>query len=129
MFDTIVLATDDAPSGTQAARCAAELARRHGSKIVVLHVSDSAMAPDRIRDQVEELREAGVSTRLAVIGNDGHPAAAVTDFVTALKADVVITGTSRSTAGGDASAVSRIVHRIVETSPCAVLAVPLATEE
>jgi len=59
-----------------------------------------------------------------LIGDGGQPAAAVADFATALKADVVVTGISNDTAGRGCSVVGRIVQRILALSPCPVLAVP-----
>lgn len=124
MFETIVLATDGRSGGSDAVRYAAELASRHGSQLVVVHVADTTTTPDEIRGQVEQLRRAGVPTRLVLIGDGGQPAAAVADFATALKADVVVTGISNDTAGRGCSVVGRIVQRILALSPCPVLAVP-----
>jgi nucleotide-binding universal stress UspA family protein len=124
VFETIVLATDGEPGAAEALCTAIALARRYRSRMVVLYVSRSAAAPRSVRDQVDQLREAQIPTRLAVVSAAGEEASAITDVAAALHADVVITGTGNSATAGDPSFVGRVAQRVLALSRCPVLAVP-----
>lgn len=124
MFKTVLLATDGAPDGDNAVRNTIELARVHRSRVTVVHVSDSAVTPEDVHDQVEQLRSAGIPTRLAVIGDAAHPAAAIAAFATALGADIVITATGNGEPNDGPSLVGRVAQRIPAMVSCPVLAVP-----
>lgn len=128
MFETILLTTDGDPNGNEAVETAVELARHHRSHVVVLHVSHSAVTPEPVRAQVEQLRRVGIPARLAVVGDGDQAASAITDYAAALNADVVITATGNGGMAGGSSLVGHVAQRILALSPCPVLAVPADCE-
>lgn len=63
MFDRILLALEDSPSGEMAALFAGALARRTGASVHVLHVDDRLVvdgAEDLVTRAVHELADSGV---------------------------------------------------------------------
>ena len=124
MFSTILLATDGSPGAHAAVLSAAALAQQNGSRIIVVHATGAEDTPQGVRDQVGELRRAGIPARLAVVENDEGAASAIAQMATAWKADVVVTGIRGAGSALRGAVAGGFVQRLVALSPCPVLAVP-----
>lgn len=124
VFETIVLATDGSTEAHAAVRSAAALAEQNGSRVIVVHVADPADSLSSVRDQVSELRRAGIPARLAVVEGDGQPASAIAEMARAWNADVVVSGVRGADAAPRGAAVGGVAQRLVALAPCPVLAVP-----
>jgi nucleotide-binding universal stress UspA family protein len=107
MFKTIELALDGSDASRQAIPVAAEMAKRDGAKLVVVHVEQDVagkggapvpITEDEIqadiRRQAEELSGQGIETtvvmRNTMLGGPAHVIAEVADEV---GADLIVTGT------------------------------------
>jgi len=115
MFETILLATAASSAEEAAFSCAQRLALRHGSKIVVVSVGAASSVSRRVRRQIEQLREHGLSARLAIVADGRDRALVIARLASAWRADLVLVG---------AAADPSLAQRIVETSSCPVLAFP-----
>jgi nucleotide-binding universal stress UspA family protein len=125
MFSTILLATDGSPGAHAAVLSATALAHHNGGRIIVVHAANAEdMTPQGVRDQVGELRRAGIPARLAVVGKGGGAAPAIAQMAAAWKADVVVTGIRGAGAALRGAVVGEFTQRLISLSPCPVLAVP-----
>jgi nucleotide-binding universal stress UspA family protein len=138
MFETIVWATDGSESADHAIPYVQGLARAHGSTVLVVHskemlvgraagypaLADEDELLEKIRGQVDALRDAGVDATLDVV--TGHaPGAAhrIADAARAAGADMLIVGT-RGLGPIAGIFLGSVTHRLLQISPCPVLAVP-----
>lgn len=124
MFETILLATDGSAESHAAVRSTTELARQNGSRVIVVHVADAGNSLPAVRDQVAELRRAGIPARLAVVEGDGQPASAIADLARVWSADVVVSGVRGGGSAFRSTVVGAVAQRLVALAPCPVLAVP-----
>jgi nucleotide-binding universal stress UspA family protein len=120
MFGIIMLATDGSPGANAALACAQRLALAYGSSILVVYVAADAGMTRRIRDQVSQLRDVGIRSRLAVVSGGGDGASVIARLAGAWNADVLMVG---ATGGG--RAMGRVTQRLLELAPCPVLAIPV----
>ena len=77
-----------------------------------------------VREQVVELRRAGVPARLAVVEGDDQPASVIAEMARAWNADVVVSGIRGGGSGLRDTVVGGVAQRLVALAPCPVLAVP-----
>ena len=124
MFGTIVLATDGSTEAHAAVQSVAALAAQNGSRVIVVHVADPDDSLSSVRDQVSELRSAGIPARLAVVEHDGQPASAIAEMARAWNADVVVSGVRGGGSALRGNVVGGVAHRLMALAPCPVLAVP-----
>lgn len=124
MFEIILLATDGSAESHAAVRSTTELARQNGSRVIVVHVANAGDSLPAVRDQVGELRGAGIPARLAVVEGDGQPASAIAEMAGAWKADVVVSGIRGGGSALGGTVVGGVAQRLVALAPCPVLAVP-----
>jgi len=118
MFDTILLATDASSDSEALLACAQRLAIPHRSKVVVVFVGAASSVSRRVRRQVEQLRKQGVYARLAVVADGRDKGSVIARLVTVWSADLVMVD------GGGAGGDLDLTQRIMESSPCPVLAIP-----
>ena len=126
VFETILLATDGSrPKRTLQCGQRQRWHEQNGSRVIVVHVADPADSLSSVRDQVSELRRAGIPARLAVVEGDGQPASAIAEMARAWNADVVlVSGVRGADAAPRDAAVGGVAQRLVALAPCPVLAVP-----
>jgi nucleotide-binding universal stress UspA family protein len=137
MFDTIVWATD----GSENADLALEYVKRlSGGKgrVVAVHVRelltgraggyplrvDQNELDDKIRRQIEELRETGAGADLQIAtAAAGGAAHIVADAAKDAGADVIVVGT-RGLGPVAGLLLGSVTHRLLQVAPCPVLVVP-----
>jgi len=124
MFSIILLATDGSPGAHAAVLSATALAHHNGARIIVVHAAGAEDTPQGVRDQVSELRRAGIPARLAVVENGDGAASAIAQMAAAWKVDVVVTGIRGAGSALRGAVAGRFVQRLVALFPCPVLAVP-----
>ena len=124
MFGTILLATDGSTEAHAAVHSVVALAGQNGSRVIVVHVADPDASLSSVRDQVSELRSAGIPARLAVVEHDGQPASAIAEIARAWNADVVVSGVRGGGSALRGAVVGRVAQRLMALSSCPVLAVP-----
>ncbi len=99
MFDRILLALEDSPSGEMAALFAGALARRTGASVHVLHVDDRLVvdgAEDLVTRAVHELADSGVRASGSVRASThrGVPGLIVAE-ARRRSADAIVLGSNR----------------------------------
>ncbi len=117
MFDTILVATDASANEDEVFSSVERLALRHASKVVVVVVGAASSVSCRVHERVAELRMRGVHARLAVIADGRDKVSVIAHLATAWGADLMLVG------GADGG----LTQRILESSPCPVLAVSQRT--
>jgi nucleotide-binding universal stress UspA family protein len=137
MFTTILVASDGSDSADRVAAVARSLARDGRSKVVVAHINklmamrggSFPMAADedvlqmKVRNQVADLKLAGVDAELKVQTTFGETAPALAQVAREYRADLIVTGASRH--GRLASLVMHTVgQRMPRLAPCPVLVLP-----
>jgi nucleotide-binding universal stress UspA family protein len=143
MFETIVWATDGSEVASEALPAVTDLALKHGSSIVAVHVNqrfrggrfgggplfadeDDLLA--KIADQVSDLREAGFVARLEVETTDRlNIAELLATAAQELDADLIVVGVHkhRPATGGVLGSVAKA---LVNAAHCPVLVVPVVPE-
>jgi nucleotide-binding universal stress UspA family protein len=116
----ILVAADGPGHPEEAVRVAAQIARRCGSEVILLRVSDDrSTAQPEVAAAVAELTEVmGERPVEAVVS--GTPHHAIAEFAAAEHASLVITGSrGRASVDGLGSVSERVAHE----APCSVLAV------
>ena len=127
MFETVLFPIDQSREALETAAKALELARSHGSRLVLLSVvqperpemhDHEAVAGllDQARDRFEQ---AGVTCEQ--IEREGRPAFVICDVADELNVDVIVMGTRGVNLGTDSGSTAA---RVIQLAPCPVLVVP-----
>jgi nucleotide-binding universal stress UspA family protein len=137
MFERILLATDSSEPSKRAVELAAEMAKDHGSEIIVLHAVPRIVSrfgtsdieePDAARDLVDEtvrdLKDRGLNARGEVIRVlEGHMARGIVESSATADADVIVMGTrGLSDLGG--LFLGSVTHRALHLAEKPVIVVP-----
>ena len=141
MFETIVWATDGSELADSALPLVTELARAHGSKIVVFHVNelfrggrlsggpvlaDEEELQAKIEKQISGLRDAGFTVELKVEASYRHGISQlIADMASESKADVIVIGTHGRGIAATAL-LGSVAKGLLHVAPCPVLAIPPA---
>ena len=127
MFETVLFPIDQSREALETAAKALELARSHGSRLVLLSVVEperpemhdhEAVAGllDQARDRFEQ---AGVTCEQ--IEREGRPAFVICDVADELNVDVIVMGTRGVNLETDSGSTAA---RVIQLAPCPVLVVP-----
>jgi nucleotide-binding universal stress UspA family protein len=127
MFETVLFPVDQSRQTMETAAVALELARRHGSRLVVLSVVESEEGamhdPEAVARLLAEARssfeQAGVPCE--VIERRGKPAFVIGDVADEIDADVIVMGTRGISLDSDQQSTAA---RVIQLAPCPVLVVP-----
>ena len=139
MYDKILVGTDGSTTAAEAVRHAAELARVHGSELIVMHGAKTAAgAPDVgfgvPAVDVEALRAAGnemlaevtsrygADTNVRTVMREGDPADAIIDVAEEEGVDLVVVG-NRGMRGAKRFLLGSVPNRVAHLAPCSVLIV------
>ena len=144
MFETIVWATDGSQTADRGLPHVKELANRFGAKVIAAHSEEFLMGPRaggqpvlvdeeevqvKIKQQVQELTDAGIDASWKLIGGPSLVGAAqmIADFARQAGADLIVVGTRGHTplAG---LLVGSVTQRLLHVAPCAVMAVPASRQ-
>jgi nucleotide-binding universal stress UspA family protein len=145
MFERVMWATDGSDAADRTLDQAKTLATDGGGELVVVYVeeftlpgkgggslpvhADEDTVQGKLRRQVAELSEAGVSARLEIltskVGNAGN---AIAELAEKEKADVIVAGTRGHTALAGLL-LGSVTQRLLHIAPCPVLAVPTRDEK
>ena len=126
LVTTIVVPSDGSPAMDAQLASARALARTGGARVLVVHVTaaardggDEKQSQERVLEQVEALRGAGVRAELEVHESDQDLSRAIAAFAGDRRADVIVTRRGRpwTSHGGVAACLLRI-------APCPVLITP-----
>lgn len=117
MFETILLAIDGSSGPDAVLAYAQRLAGHYGSGVVVVCIGATSNVSRSIRRLVTQLRSDGVPARLAVVADGRDTASVIVRLADAWNADLLLVGSDGAGAG------SGIAQRLLESSPCPVLAV------
>lgn len=138
MFSKIVVAVDGSVNSDRAVDTAAELARAHGSELIVCHVfyipeyyrTDlSGALRDSVRADAEKILEhatdvlsrAGATAQARLLST-GHPAEAVVELAEKEGANLIVAGV-RGKSPDEARAMGSVSSEIADTAVCSVLLV------
>ena len=127
MFSTVLFPIDQSREALETAGKALELAKSHGSRMVLLSVvqperpemhDHATVAPllDQARAQFEQ---AGVACEL--VEREGKPAFVICDVADELNVDVIVMGTRGVNLEDDSESTAA---RVIQLAPCPVLVVP-----
>lgn len=143
----ILLASDGSKGSELAAKTAAELSRKFGSSLYLIHVmpvssfhsdfgpkdsleeddtltiyvEDAERAQDLLEKQVRQLEDEGVAVEKAHL-RTGEPDAEIVTFAEEIEADLVVVG-SRGTGAVERSTMGSVSESIVRHAHCPVLVV------
>ncbi len=140
MFNHILLSVDASPDSDRALQLTSELARIHGSEVLVVHGRDLVMvnpsgrpapppmegletpesAAEIVESAVSELRSAGVNVRGQVLPGQGHIARKILEAAEESNADLIVLG-SRGMSRLEEMMLGSVAHKIVHTAKCPVL--------
>jgi nucleotide-binding universal stress UspA family protein len=138
VFTTIILALDGSEGSRPAVPVAADLARRYGAKIVIVHVDERIAAKggvvpvmadeDKIQAELQQLAaklsEEGIETSFETLEVIlGGPAQAIEQFADQIGADLVVAG-RRGHSPVVGLLLGSVALRLLGTSRRPVLAVP-----
>ncbi len=127
MFETVLFPIDQSREAMETASKALELARSHGSRLIILSVVQAerpemhdpeavAVLLNRAREQVEQ---AGLPCE--VLERKGKPAFVICDVADELNVDLIVMGTRGVNLEGDSESTAA---RVIQLAPCPVLVVP-----
>jgi nucleotide-binding universal stress UspA family protein len=128
-FREILFPTDFSPASAAAGRTAADLARRFGARLHVLHVvppvTDPSPAPAALGAAVAEL-----GAGLAVVSEvaSGFPARKIVEYARRKGIDLIVLGTHGRT-GFSLALLGSVAEAVVRRAPCRVLTVPAVPAE
>ena len=127
MFQTVLFPIDESRQTMETAAVALELAKTHGSRLVVLSVVEAeegamhdAAAVAKLLEQARaSFEQAGVSCE--VLEREGKPAFVIGDVADEINADLIVMGTrGLSLESSEPSTAARVI----QLAPCPVLVVP-----
>jgi nucleotide-binding universal stress UspA family protein len=124
MFDTVLLPIDQSRQAAETAAVALQLARQHGSRLVLLSVVESGQDdPGAVARLLEEARERFQAEGIAceVLEREGKPAFVIGDVADEINADVIVMGTRGIAIESDQQSTAA---RVIQLAPCPVLVVP-----
>ncbi len=144
MFKRVMWATDGSDASDKSMQTAKELASEPGGELLVVYSeeftlpgkgggslprhADEEVVQDKIKRQVEELSQDGVSVRLEItksrVGNAAHELAEV---AAKEHTDVIVVGTRGHTLLRGLL-LGSVTQRLLQIAPCPVLAVPTRLE-
>lgn len=142
MFTKIVWATDGSAGADLALGYAKDLARTYGADLVVVHGEELSAARSsigytrrvdeedleaKIRRQVAEMTDSGLSVTVKVIGGHAHPATLIAEVAEDVDADLVVVGTRGHTPLAGLM-LGSVTDRLLHILHCPVLAVPQAAK-
>ncbi len=127
MFDTVLFPIDQSRQTMETAAVALELAKTHGSRLVVLSVVEAeegamhnAAAVAKLLEQARaSFEQAGVPCEM--LEREGKPAFVIGDVADEINADVIVMGTRGISLE---SSEPSTAARVIQLAPCAVLVVP-----
>jgi nucleotide-binding universal stress UspA family protein len=127
MFQTVLFPIDQSRQTMETAGVALELAKTHGSRLVVLSVVEAeegamhdAAAVAKLLEQARaSFEQAGVPCEM--LEREGKPAFVIGDVADEINADVIVMGTRGISL--DSSEPSTAA-RVIQLAPCPVLVVP-----
>jgi nucleotide-binding universal stress UspA family protein len=124
-MSTILVPVDFSAETPEVIECAAMLARRNRSRLVLLHVAPAGAdaaddAAARLARLENYLREDGFQVSVAV--RSGEPAREIVELGGSLQADCIIIG--RHDHAGAAAGQSAVTTSVEQQASCAVVAVP-----
>jgi nucleotide-binding universal stress UspA family protein len=138
MFKTVIWANDGSAAAERPLPLAKGIARISGARLIVVHVKEVGLgsaaaavadlheddAEAAVRRTVDALKQDGVAAEF-VTGNVmvGGIAQVIADFARDVDADLIVTGT-RGKNPFVGFMVGSVTNRLLEISPCPVLAVP-----
>jgi nucleotide-binding universal stress UspA family protein len=137
MFDVIVWATDGSANADLSLDYVQKLAEGGQSRVVAVHVKELVAArgvgpvhldedelQEKIRGQVDDLKQAGIDASLQVYSAMAGNAALITaDSAKEAGADLIVVGT-RGRGPLKGLLLGSITQRLLHVAPCPVLAVP-----
>lgn len=120
----IVCPVDLSEDARAALEVAADLARRFGAELVLLHVDEDGAggAAAQLAALEAEARRAGAA-RVAAVVTRGHPKSAISQYADANGVDLVVMGTHGRT-GRAHALVGSVAENTVRTAKTPVLVVP-----
>jgi nucleotide-binding universal stress UspA family protein len=127
MFQTVLFPIDESRQAMETAAVALELAKTHGSRLVVLSVVEAeegamhdAVAVAQLLEQARaSFEQEGVSCE--VLEREGKPAFVIGDVADEINADLIVMGTrGLSLESSEPSTAARVI----QLAPCPVLVVP-----
>jgi nucleotide-binding universal stress UspA family protein len=127
MFETILFPIDQSRQTMETAAVALELAKTHGSRLVVLSVVEAeegamhdAAAVAKLLEQARaSFEQAGVPCEM--LEREGKPAFVIGDVADEINADVIVMGTRGISLE---SSEPSTAARVIQLAPCPVLVVP-----
>ena len=127
MFQTVLFPIDESRQTMETAAVALELAKTHGSRLVVLSVVEAeegamhdAAAVAKLLEQARaSFEQAGVPCEM--LEREGKPAFVIGDVADEINADVIVMGTRGISLE---SSEPSTAARVIQLAPCPVLVVP-----
>ena len=127
MFNTVLFPIDQSREAVETAGKALELARSHGSRMVLLSVvqperpdmHDHATVASLLEQARSRFEQAGVVCE--VVEREGKPASVICDVADELNVDVIVMGTRGVNLDDDTESTA---VRVIQLAPCPVLVVP-----
>jgi nucleotide-binding universal stress UspA family protein len=125
MFEIVLFPIDRSRQAAETAATALQLAREHGSRLVLLSVVEPGQDdPAAVAELLEQARarfhDQGVSCE--VVEREGKPAFVICDVADELNADVIVMGTRGLSL--EAEEAPSTAARVIQLAPCPVLVVP-----
>ena len=127
MFETVLVAIDHSSQTTETEAVGLQLARQHGSRVVLLSVVEeeegSMHDPVAVTQLLEQARSRFEQAGLPcdVFERQGKPAFVIGDVADEINADVIVIGTRGITLEEDQHSTAA---RVIQLAPCPVLVVP-----
>jgi nucleotide-binding universal stress UspA family protein len=127
MFETVLFPIDQSRQTMETAAVALELAKTHGSRLVVLSVVEAeegamhdAAAVAKLLEQARaSFEQAGVPCEM--LEREGKPAFVIGDVADEINADLIVMGTRGISLE---SSEPSTAARVIQLAPCPVLVVP-----
>ena len=127
MFQTVLFPIDQSRQTMETAGVALELAKTHGSRLVVLSVVEAeegamhdAVAVAKLLEQARaSFEQAGVPCEM--LEREGKPAFVIGDVADEINADLIVMGTRGISLE---SSEPSTAARVIQLAPCPVLVVP-----
>ena len=127
MFQTVLFPIDESRQTMETAAVALELAKTHGSRLVVLSVVEAeegamhdAAAVAKLLEQARaSFEQAGVPCEM--LEREGKPAFVIGDVADEINADVIVMGTRGISLESNEPSTAA---RVIQLAPCPVLVVP-----
>ena len=127
MFETVLLPIDQSRQTMETAAVALELAKTHGSRLVVLSVVEAeegamhdAAAVAKLLEQARaSFEQAGVPCEM--LEREGKPAFVIGDVADEINADLIVMGTRGISLESNEPSTAA---RVIQLAPCPVLVVP-----